>query len=82
MLSFSDVRCQERTMIRCWTLAAIAGVLVASSSVDAVAADPLPIQTFKILPAALAIEVAEAAIASCKSFLTAARQHDDRSRNQ
>ena len=49
-------------MIRSWMLAAIAGALVACSSIDAVGADPLPTQTFKILPAALA---AEAAIASC-----------------
>ncbi len=53
-------------MIRSWTLAAIAGGLAACSSIDALAADPLPTQTFKILPAALAVEAAEAAIASCK----------------
>lgn len=53
-------------MIRSWTLAAIAGGLAACSSIDAVAADSLPTQTFKILPAALAVEAAEAAIASCK----------------
>ena len=51
-------------MIRSWTLAAIVGGLAACSS--AVAADALPTQTFKILPAALAVEAAEAAIASCK----------------
>ena len=53
-------------MIRSWTLAAIAGGLAACSSIDAVAADPLPTQTFKILPVTLAVEAAEAAIASCK----------------
>ena len=52
-------------MIRSWTLAAIAGGL-ACSSVAVLAADPLPTQTFKILPATLAVEAAEAAIASCK----------------
>ena len=45
-------------MIRCWSLPAIAGGVVASSSIDAVAADPLPT---KILPAALAV-----GFASCK----------------
>jgi Haem-degrading len=34
--------------------------------VDALAADPLPTETFKILPATLAVEAAEAVIASCK----------------
>ena len=53
-------------MIRSWTFAAIAGGLAACSSIYAMAADPLPTQTFKILPAALAVEAAEAAIASCK----------------
>jgi hypothetical protein len=47
-------------MIRSWTLAAIAGGLAAYGSIDAAAADPLPTQTFKILPAALAVEAAEA----------------------
>ena len=51
-------------MIRSWTLAAIG--LAACSSVDAMAADPLPTETFKMLPAALAVEAAQAAIASCK----------------
>jgi len=53
-------------MIRSWTLPAIAGGLAALSSISAMAADPLPTQTFKLLPAALALEAAEAAIASCK----------------
>ena len=41
-------------MIRSWTLAAIG--LAALSSIGAKAADPLPTETFKILPAALAVE--------------------------
>jgi uncharacterized protein GlcG (DUF336 family) len=57
---------RRKPMIRSWTFAAIAGGLAACSSIDAMAADPLPTQTFKILPAALAVEAAEAAIASCK----------------
>src|SRR5262249_34079630 len=51
-------------MIGSWTLAAIG--FAACSSMEARAADPLPTETFKILPAALALEAAEAAIASCK----------------
>jgi uncharacterized protein GlcG (DUF336 family) len=51
-------------MIRSWTLAAIG--LAAYSSADVMAADPLPTETFKMLPAALAVEAAQAAIASCK----------------
>jgi uncharacterized protein GlcG (DUF336 family) len=57
---------RRKPMIRSWTFAAIAGGLAACSSIDAVAADPLPAQTFKILPTTLAVEAAEAAIASCK----------------
>ncbi len=53
-------------MIRSCALAVIAG-LAAFGSAKAVAADPLPTETFKILPAALAVEAAEAAIASCKA---------------
>jgi hypothetical protein len=52
-------------MIRSATLVAIGG-LAALSSIEAVAADPLPTETFKVLPATLAVEAAEAAIASCK----------------
>jgi uncharacterized protein GlcG (DUF336 family) len=55
---------RRKPMIRSWTLAAIG--LAALSSIDAKAADPLPTETFKILPAALAVEAAQAAIASCK----------------
>jgi uncharacterized protein GlcG (DUF336 family) len=53
-------------MIRSWTTAVIAGGLAACSNIAAVPAQPLPTETFKILPAAVAVEVAEAAIASCK----------------
>ena len=53
-------------MIRSWTLVTIAAGLATCSSIDALAADPLPTETFKILPATLAVEAAEAAIASCK----------------
>ena len=53
-------------MIRSCALAAIAG-LAAFGSAKVVAADPLPTETFKILPATLAVEAAEAAIASCKA---------------
>jgi uncharacterized protein GlcG (DUF336 family) len=62
----SSEHCQEKPMIRSWTFAAIVGGLAACGSIDAMAADPLPTETFKILPAALAVEAAEAAIASCK----------------
>src|SRR5262249_48763459 len=55
---------RRNPMIRSWTLAAIGRA--ACSSIEAMAADPLPTETFKILPAALAVEAAEAAIASCK----------------
>ena len=53
-------------MIRSCALAAIAG-LAAFSSIKVAPAEPLPTETFKILPAALAVEAAEAAIASCKT---------------
>jgi uncharacterized protein GlcG (DUF336 family) len=53
-------------MIRSCLLGAIAGFAV-FGSVDVVLAEPLPTETFKILPAALAIEVAQAAMASCKT---------------
>jgi uncharacterized protein GlcG (DUF336 family) len=57
---------RRKPMIRSWTLATIAAGLATCSSIDVFAADPLPTETFKILPAALAVEAAEAAIASCK----------------
>jgi uncharacterized protein GlcG (DUF336 family) len=53
-------------MIRSCALAAIAGIAL-SSSISLVHAEPLPTETFKILPAALAVEAAQAAIASCKT---------------
>src|SRR6516165_2050921 len=45
------------------TIAAIA----LFGSVSLVLAEPLPTQTFKVLPAALAVEAAQAAIAACKT---------------
>jgi uncharacterized protein GlcG (DUF336 family) len=53
-------------MIRSGALAAIACVAL-FSNVSVVPAEPLPTETFKILPAALAVEAAQAAIASCKT---------------
>ena len=53
-------------MIRSCALAAIAGIAL-FSSISFVHAEPLPTETFKILPAALAVEAAQAAIASCKA---------------
>ena len=53
-------------MIRPCAPAAIAALAVLSSFSVALA-EPLPTQTFKILPATLAVEAAQAAIASCKS---------------
>jgi uncharacterized protein GlcG (DUF336 family) len=52
-------------MIRSCVLAATAA-FAAFTSVNAVAAEALPSDTHKLLPAALAVEAAEAAIASCK----------------
>ena len=40
--------------------------IVLLTSVTVVPAEPLPTETFKILPAALAVEAAQAAVASCK----------------
>jgi uncharacterized protein GlcG (DUF336 family) len=53
-------------MIRSYAIAATA-VLFALPSVNAWAADPLPIETHKVLTAALAVEAAQAAIAACKA---------------
>ena len=50
-------------MIRSSALAAITGIALLGS-INAVTAEPLPTETFKILPAALAVEAAQAAIAS------------------
>jgi uncharacterized protein GlcG (DUF336 family) len=53
-------------MIRSYALAATA-VLTAFTSINALAADPLPTETHKVLTAALAVEAAQAAIAACKA---------------
>src|SRR5260370_30699438 len=53
---------RRKPMIRSWTLAAIG--LAALRSIGAKAADPLPTETFKILPAALAVDTAGPAVAS------------------
>ncbi len=52
-------------MIKICALAATAA-LAALTSVNAWAADPLPTESHKVLTAALALEAAEAAVASCK----------------
>src|SRR5215469_9486094 len=52
-------------MIRSRTLA-IAGIAL-FGSVGVVPAEPLPTETFKVLPAALAVEAAQAAMAACKA---------------
>lgn len=52
-------------MIRSYLLAATAAVAAATGTC-AFAADPLPTATYKLLPAALAIEAAQTAIATCK----------------
>jgi uncharacterized protein GlcG (DUF336 family) len=53
-------------MTRFHTLAAAVS-FAAFASINAWAADPLPTETHKLLPLSLAVEVAQAAIASCKS---------------
>src|SRR5260370_30603069 len=53
-------------MIRSNALAATV-VLATFTSFNAWAADPLPVETHKVLTAALAVEAAEAAIAACKA---------------
>ena len=53
-------------MIRSHTITATA-VLFALTSFNARAADPLPVETHKVLTAALAVEAAQAAIAACKA---------------
>ena len=52
-------------MIRSWTPAITSIALFGSVSV--VPADPLPTETFKVLPAVLAVEAAQAAMAACKA---------------
>jgi uncharacterized protein GlcG (DUF336 family) len=51
-------------MIRSYVLAASAAFVAVTTS--ALAADPLPTVTYKLFPAALAIEAAQTAIATCK----------------
>jgi len=46
---------------------ALAAGLAGAAPVLAVAADPLPTETHKVLPADLAVEAAQAAIAACKA---------------
>jgi uncharacterized protein GlcG (DUF336 family) len=46
---------------------AATAVLAALTSFNAWAADPLPVETHKVLTAALAVEAAQAAIAACKA---------------
>jgi len=52
-------------MIRSYTLG-VAAALVAFISIDGLAAEGLPTETHKLVPAALAVEAAQAAIATCK----------------
>lgn len=52
-------------MIRSYVLAATAA-LVGVTGTCALAADPLPTETHKLLPAVLAVEAAQTAIATCK----------------
>src|SRR4051794_10877644 len=52
-------------LCRC-AFAVVTGLAVLTSA-DARAADPLPTVTYKLLPAALALEAAEAALAACKA---------------
>ncbi len=53
-------------MLRRHALAAIAGLAVITP-IDARAADPLPTVTYKLLPAALSLEAAQAALVACKT---------------
>jgi uncharacterized protein GlcG (DUF336 family) len=52
-------------MIRFYPLAAVAGV-AAFTGFSAMAADPLPTETHKVLTVDLALEAAQAAVAACK----------------
>jgi uncharacterized protein GlcG (DUF336 family) len=52
-------------MIRFYPLAAAAG-LAAFTGLNAMAADPLPTETHKVLTVDLALEAAQAAVAACK----------------
>jgi uncharacterized protein GlcG (DUF336 family) len=49
-------------MLRFHTLA-----VIALTGISAATADPLPTETFKVLPLTLAVEAAQAAIAACKA---------------
>jgi uncharacterized protein GlcG (DUF336 family) len=53
-------------MIRSCALAPVACIALLAS-ISVVPAEPLPTETFKVLPAALAVEAAQAAIAACKA---------------
>lgn len=53
-------------MTKFHVLVALAGVMTLSGIGGAVS-DPLPTETFKVLPLTLAVEAADAAIASCKA---------------
>jgi uncharacterized protein GlcG (DUF336 family) len=53
-------------MIRSCALAPVACIAFLAS-INVVPAEPLPTETFKILPAALAVEAAQAAVAACKA---------------
>ena len=53
-------------MVRFYALATAAG-FAALTSMNALAADPLPTESHKVLPADLAVEAAQAAIAACKA---------------
>ena len=54
----------EEPMIRSCALAL---AVTALTGLDAMAADPLPTETHKLLPAALSLEAAQAALAACKA---------------
>jgi uncharacterized protein GlcG (DUF336 family) len=53
-------------MIRSCARAPVACVVLLAS-INVVSAEPLPTETFKVLPVALAVEAAQAAIAACKT---------------
>jgi uncharacterized protein GlcG (DUF336 family) len=60
------INLQEEPMLRFYSLAAATG-FAAFTGFGAMAADPLPSETFKVLTVELAVEAAQAAIASCKA---------------
>jgi uncharacterized protein GlcG (DUF336 family) len=66
MFAYNDNKRVRRTpMIRLCT-PAIAGIVL-FGSISVLPAESLPTETFKILPSALAVEAAQAAVAACKS---------------